>query len=116
MSWSASRRMSVAMPSPFASRLLRVFPIDARRQRGLHPALTVKQQKSVGAAALAVPDSPPLDVLRLEQFLALQQTLLAVAGDADALPARLAQAVAVLLRLDRTAGRGVEDGPPPPLP
>ena len=70
----------------------------------------MKQQKSVGAAALAVPDSPLLDVLRLEQFLALQQTLLAVAGDADALPARLAQAVAVFLGLDGTAVGVVEDG------
>src|SRR5437764_257904 len=85
-------------------------PIDARSQRGLHPALTVKQQKSVGAPVLATPHAPPLDVLRLEQFLDLQQTLLAVAGDADALPERLVHAVAVFLGVEGTAVGIVEDG------
>ncbi|TMB00462.1 MAG: HAMP domain-containing histidine kinase [Deltaproteobacteria bacterium] len=70
----------------------------------------MKQQKSVGAPVLGAPHVPPLDVLRLEQFLDLQQTLLAVAGDADALPERLVHAVAVFLGVEGTAVGIVEDG------
>ena len=70
----------------------------------------MKQQKSVGAPVLAAPHAPPLDILRLEQFLDLQQTLLAVAGDADALPERLVHAVAVFLGVEGTAVGIVEDG------
>ena len=70
----------------------------------------MKQQKSVGAPVLGAPHVPPLDVLRLEQFLDLQQTLLAVAGDAAALPERLVHAVAVFLGVEGTAVGIVEDG------
>jgi signal transduction histidine kinase len=69
----------------------------------------VKQQKSVGSPALAATHSPPLDVLRLEQFLDLQRTLLAVAGD-DGLPGRLVQAVAAFLGVEGAAIGVVEDG------
>jgi len=67
----------------------------------------VKQQKTLEAAALGT-DSPPLDVVRLEQFLDLQQSLFS--GDADGLAERLVQAVAVFLRVGGAAVGIVEDG------
>jgi len=67
----------------------------------------VKQQKTLEAAALGA-DSPPLDVVRLEQFLDLQQSLFS--GDADGLAERLVQAVAVFLRVGGAAVGIVEDG------
>ena len=67
----------------------------------------MKQQKTLEAAALGA-DSPPLDVVRLEQFLDLQQSLFS--GDADGLAERLVQAVAVFLRVGGAAVGIVEDG------
>ena len=67
----------------------------------------MKQQKTLEAAALGT-DSPPLDVVRLEQFLDLQQSLFS--GDADGLAERLVQAVAVFLRVGGAAVGIVEDG------
>src|SRR5438067_8228771 len=99
--------MSVVMPLSFPLSVCGSFPIDPRRQRGLHPALAVKQQKTLEAAALGT-DSPPLDVVRLEQFLDLQQSLFS--GDADGLAERLVQAVAVFLRVGGAAVGIVEDG------
>src|SRR2546430_9696034 len=96
--------MSVVMPLSFPRPECGSFPIDPRRQRGLHPALAVKQQKTLEAAALGT-DSPPLDVVRLEQFLDLQQSLFS--GDADGLAERLVQAVAVFLPLGRAAPWGL---------
>src|SRR5437879_13911488 len=95
--------MPVSVPRPVCGS----FPIAPRRQRGLHPALAVKQQKTLEAAALGT-DSPPLDVVRLEQFLDLQQSLFS--GDADALAKRLVQAVAVFLRVGGAAVGTVQDG------
>ena len=66
----------------------------------------MKQQKSYASA----PHAAPVDVLRLEQFLDLQPTLLAGAGDPDALPERLVYAVAVFLGVEGTALGIVEDG------
>src|SRR5438477_13163355 len=98
--------MSVVIPLSFPLPVCGSFPIDPRRQRGLHPALAVKQQKTLEAAALGA-DSP-LDVVRLVQFLDLQQSLFS--GDADSLAERLVQAVAVFLRVGGAAVGIVEDG------
>src|SRR5881397_973977 len=81
--------MSVVMPLSFPLPVCGSFPIDPRRQRGLHPALAVKQQKTLEAAALGT-DSPPLDVVGLAE--------------------RLVQAVAVFLRVGGAAVGIVEDG------
>src|SRR2546430_14337302 len=105
--------MSVVMPLSFPLPVCGSFPIDPRRQRGLHPALAVKQQKTLETAALGA-DSPPLDVVRLEQFLDLQQSLFS--GDADGLAERLVQAVAGFLRVGGGGRRGVGGGPLPPPP
>src|SRR2546430_16213134 len=107
--------MSVVMPLSFPLPVCGSFPIDPRRQRGLHPALAVKQQKTLEAAALGT-DSPPLDVVRLEQFLDLQQSLFS--GDADGLAERLVQAVAGFLPVPGAAVGIGEDGryPRPAMP
>ena len=70
----------------------------------------MKQQKSVGAATFAASHPSPLDVLRLEQFLDLQRSLLAVAGDTEGLPARFVQAAAAFLGVERAAVGIVDDG------
>jgi signal transduction histidine kinase len=52
----------------------------------------------------------PLDVVRLEQFLDLQRTLLLAGTDVETLPDRLAQAVSVFLGVQGAAVGVVRDG------
>jgi signal transduction histidine kinase len=69
----------------------------------------VKQYKSVARAERAAEPLAPLDGIRLEQFLDLQQSLLALPADPDTLPPDLAQRIALFLRLPVALG-AVEDG------
>jgi signal transduction histidine kinase len=71
----------------------------------------VKQPQQVPLAAAAwTPKALPLDVVRLEQFLDLQRHLLTATEDADTLPERLAQRVAIFLGVAGAAIGIVEDG------
>jgi signal transduction histidine kinase len=73
----------------------------------------VKQQQNSAPAApdAGAPASPlPLDAVRLAQFLDLQRTLLEPGPDADDLPERLAQAVAMFLPVAGVAVGLLQDG------
>jgi signal transduction histidine kinase len=68
-----------------------------------------QQQKAVRDAPGELEDGP-LDPIRVEQFLALQQSLLAADVEPDTLPGRLVQAVAIFLSLPGAAIGVLRDG------
>lgn len=71
----------------------------------------MKQQPRASAAAVDRPSRRAgLDPIRLQQFLGLQQSLLAAPVDGEALPEHLAQRVAVLLGATGSALGVVENG------
>ena len=68
-----------------------------------------QQQKSLGAAPRALGHAA-LDPIRVEQFLALQQSILTADVDPDTLPERVVQAVATFLGMPGAAVGIMRDG------